>query len=190
MHWRVVKNVTLSVLGALTFSSCTTTAPDSSLLLSPSDPRLPEGVHFSLDRAEYVAVQVRNQPPIRYEFQLTATLENHSRQALYLTRCHPDSPVPLFGVQLVTPDNPDGSAYDPIWACVGGDFAIVVEPGTTRTDTFRISGPNSFQSGTQVGYGQLDGMFEFAYGGSTCSPATSCPASVMFKLRERFLVRR
>lgn len=181
MPLRVVKKVALSALVALTLSSCTTTAPDSGL---------PAGVRFSLDRPEYVAVQVRNEPPIRYEFQLTATLENRSDQTLYLTRCHPDSPVPLFGVQLVTPDNPDGSAYDPIWGCVGGEFPIVVEPGATRTDTFRISGPNSFESGTHIGHGQLDGMFEFAYGGSTCSPATSCPASAMFRLRERFLVRR
>jgi hypothetical protein len=180
MRMRVVNEVSLPVFIALTLSSCTT-GPDSGVR---------EAVRFTLDRTEYVAAPIRDEPPIRYEFQVIARIENQSDHTLYLARCFPDSPLPTFGVRLVAPRNPEGSAYDPVWACVGHDSPIVIPPGATRIDTIRISGPNAFQSGSLIGFGQLDGVFEFTYGASTCSPPDPCSPSQSITLRQRFSVRR
>jgi hypothetical protein len=175
---RVVNEVTLPVFIALTFASCTT-GPDSGV---------PEGVRFTLDRTGYAAEQIRDELPIRYEFQVIARLENQSDHTLYLDRCYPDDSVPIWGVVLVAPENPDGAAYDQVWACVGVDSPIVVVPGGTRVDTLRVSGPNAFQGGAPLG--QLDGVFRVGYVAWTCSSPGPCPSSVDFILSQRFSVRR
>jgi len=52
-----------------------------------------------------------------------------------------------------------GSAYSPIWGCVGGNNQFEVLPGAVRVDTFLVVGPNSWDGITNQPLGATDGIF-------------------------------
>ena len=108
------------------------------------------------------------EPGCPYAFTVEASYTNHSDRPLYLARCYPDSPTPIYGVRLVALGGEDEAAYNPIWACVGHDEAIEVLPGEARTDTLRLEGPNAFDGDTGESYGALEGEFQLNYQVQIC----------------------
>ncbi len=132
---------------------------------SPRDTSSP----VSTDRTVYTAQPMFadcTAPGCAYEFTVIASYKNHMDRPLYLARCDPDSPTPIYGVRLVEPEGE--SAYGPIWACGGHDNAILVQPGETRTDTLLISGPNVFDGETGEPLGLLEGQFVLVYQVQIC----------------------
>ena len=84
------------------------------------------GLHSALqtDRASYVAQSLGGSGSAqRFGFTVTARFVNSSNDTLFLAWCYPDSPYPIYGVELVNRATTDmwGAAYGSAWACVGHD---------------------------------------------------------------------
>ena len=153
----------------------------------PEQTRLELGP-LTTDRDEYTARYLDGRPPFdRYGFTLVAQFHNRTSDSLYLARCYPDSPEPLYGVEAV--GDSGEAAYSPIWACVGHDRAIQVGPGETRTDTLSLSGPNGW-TGQRVPDGELAGRFRLGYRVQQCPQETfECGILDPLTLSEPFEVR-
>ena len=107
-------------------------------------------------------------PNCAYGFTVGTSYENRTDRPLYLARCYPDSPTPIYGVRLIAPRGEGESAYDTVSACVGHDEAIEVLPGETRTDTLHVRGSNAFDGETGVPFGVLEGKFYLSYQVQIC----------------------
>jgi hypothetical protein len=82
----------------------------------------------------------------------------------------------MYGVEVV--DDTAEAAYDYVWACVGGVSPIVIPPHTTRVDTLRMEGPNTFDGKTHAPTGKLEGEFRLLYDMSSClTGRTKCQLS-------------
>lgn len=106
---------------------------------------------------------------LHYSFRVVTTFRNTLDRTIYLDRCLPESPAPLFGVVAV--DTAVGSAYGQIWACVGHDKQFKMAPGAMRIDTLTITGPNSWSSqgepfGTTAGLNRI--FFSAAFCADDC----------------------
>lgn len=115
------------------------------------------------DRTRYTATPTGDAAPgfVEYEFTIVATFTNPTDDTVYLGRCFPDSPGPVYGVDLVSPEDEWGAAYSRFWGCVGHDQQFAVAPGAARVDTLRISGPTAWQGGAYLGL--LEGLFRLRY---------------------------
>lgn len=132
-------------------------------------------VALTTDRTEYTATPLEGEGDYRvYGFRVVARFTNWSGAPVYLDRCHPRDPRPMFGVRLRTGAPGLQSGYDPAWACVGHDDPIVVRPGATRTDTLLIRGPNAWDGSTAQPLGVLEGEFQLTYTARTCRSDTGC----------------
>lgn len=140
------------------------------LLLGCGEPTAPldlgpvPNVAFTTDATGYVAREFErvNGYPI-YRFTIIARYENRGIASLYVDRCTPQSPSPIYGVFLV--DSTKTSAFNMFWGCVGVSHLIEVPPGATKVDTFVVRGPNAFDSGSQVPLpGVLAGRYRLWYG--------------------------
>lgn len=128
------------------------------------------------DRLEYTAVYLEGEGAYRvYGFPVVARFTNWTGAPLYLDRCRPDDPRPMFGVRLASGAPGLQSGYDPAWACVGHESPIVVRAGETRTDTLLVRGPNGWDGRTSQPLGVLEGEFQLVYGVRTCRSETGCP---------------
>jgi hypothetical protein len=131
---------------------------------------------FTTDRPRYEASYVQGSGAYRqYGFQLVARFQNRTGETVYLDRCFPDSPGPLFGVAPAARMGSAESAYDMAWACVGHDQQIPVAPGAERVDTLRIIGPNAWDGHTKEANGTLEGSFQLHYRVSACPGEGDCP---------------
>ncbi len=111
----------------------------------------------------------------QYGFMLVSRFLNAQADTVFLARCYPDTPYPIYGVHSVDTPHSKGAAYSPFWACVGGSDPIVVPPGATRTDTLQVRGPNSWdQSGEPLGV--LEGVFQIGFVARYCRAETGCDA--------------
>ena len=158
---------TLTTLGALALAppGCTT----------PLNPDAGEEAALRVDRDRYVAARVGGEGrQLRYGFQVIARFENRSARTLYLARCYPDSPTPIYGVRLVDGTDRWGSAYDGAWACVGHDEQIEVRPGAARTDTLQLIGPGAFDGRTGEAFGTLVGRMRLVYEVQSCRGDGAC----------------
>jgi hypothetical protein len=137
-----------------------------------------DGPVLTVDKDAYEARYLRGEGPHRqFGFRLVARLSNRSAAPVYLERCYPDWPHPLYGVGLeegVGSTDVDRSAYDGIWACVGHDRPIVVAPGDTRVDTLEIVGPNSWDGRTKAPLGVFEGRFRLGYRTRACPTEVDC----------------
>lgn len=133
-------------------------------------------VTLRTDRTEYVATYVSGEGAYRqYGFTVVARLENRGPERVYLARCYPDSPHPIYGVELVDQDGDSwGSGYSGAWACVGHDRQIPVAAGESRTDTLRLRGPNAWDGRTKQPFGALAGRMRLVYGVQTCPGDGEC----------------
>jgi len=162
---------------ALAALTCTTVACSD----APTEPSLSAELvanddgNFTTDRTVYTATSDRSVGYTRYTFQLTARFTNNTNQPEYLSRCYPNSASPTFGVELLDPAADTwGSAYDMAWACVGHDAQFEVAPGTTRVDTYEVSGPNAFDGVTHRPFGTLTGRMRLVYGVQGCRGDGAC----------------
>lgn len=115
----------------------------------------------------------------QYGFTVVATFRNLMDQTVYLGRCYPDSPTPIYGIVAVDTDDDWGAAYSPGWACVGHDQEFAIAPGGTRTDTLHISGPNAWDGHTKEPFGVLEGRFRIIYDVRLCRDcATLAPVEM------------
>lgn len=131
---------------------------------------------ITTDRDAYTATHVRDEGTYRqYGFTLIARFQNRTGDAIYLDRCYPDASRPIYGVELLGATRPLESGYDPVWACVGHDNPIVVQPGAERVDTLRITGPTSWDGRTGEAMGRLEGRFRLVYQASSCPREARCP---------------
>lgn len=135
-----------------------------------------EDTALATDQASYVARYQGGEGSYRqYGFTIVARFQNRTGEPVYLDRCYPDTPVPIYGVEFV--DGAGGareSGFDPIWACVGHESQVVVRPGDTRVDTLRIHGPNSWDGRTGVPSGTLEGSFRLVYQAGSCREVFRC----------------
>jgi hypothetical protein len=137
------------------------------------------GLHT--DRTAYVATRVGGEGVYtQYGFRVEARFNNMSRDTLYLARCYPESPTPIYGVELV--DTPaasfrEGAAYSGAWACVGHDRQIAVAPHSSRVDTLLIRGPNAWDGVSHIPFGTLTGRMRLRYEVQRCRGDGACAAS-------------
>lgn len=127
-----------------------------------SSPTSPTDLLLTTDSASYTAVAAGNDG---VTLRLVMTYRNPTSAPIVLDRCFPNTPYPIFGVELVTPKNAEGAAYDPAWGCVGHNHQIVVAAGDTRTDTLILHAPNAYDNARGRYLGVLEGTFRVAYGG-------------------------
>jgi hypothetical protein len=84
------------------------------------------------DATGYVAVPIAAPGAFRqYRFTIITRFENRSAAPVFLGRCYPDSPQPMYWIGPA-----DGStveaAYNPNWACVGHNKQFEIRPGGAR----------------------------------------------------------
>jgi hypothetical protein len=141
-------------------------------LLSDSEPSS-EQLSLHTDQTIYIAQQERGGSHPSYGFQVVTRFVNLTTRTVYLARCYPDSPYPLYSVELVDPEDEWGAAYNGAWACVGHENPIAVAPGSTRTDTLHLTGPN-FWSWDGQHDGVLEGRFRLRYRAKSCRAEIGC----------------
>ena len=148
---------------------------------SASEPLDPGNGLLTTDASSYVA---RLTGPGSYSLRIITRYANPSDTAIRLGRCYPDTPYPMYGVKLVSPENPQGSAWNPNWGCVGlrDDQLLLVPPHMERVDTFNMIAPNTWDGITHQHYGELSGRFRIVYGGQASNEFTiTSPLAGAFK---------
>jgi hypothetical protein len=128
---------------------------------SGSSPTEPNAGLLTTDSSSYTAVAVGNGEA---RIRVVTLLRNASSSPIELPRCFPTTAYPIYGVELVSPANSEGAAWDPAWACVGHDKPIVIAPQTTRTDTLMLRAPSGVDGTTQRPLGVLSGRFRIRIG--------------------------
>jgi hypothetical protein len=116
---------------------------------------------LTTDATGYVADRVGSTGLGDYEFSVISRFENTTAAPVYLVRCSPDSPRPEYLVSTAD-GSEDESAYNPIWACVGGAIPFEILPGAVRIDTFHVQGPNSFDEVKKQSSGRTEGVFRLS----------------------------
>ena len=151
----------------------------------------PEEVPIQTDQTEYVAQfdsTVNKQD--RYKFPLVARFENRTGVPIYLGRCYPDTPYPIYNVG---PDNGKGvesssdsldNPYGTFVACVGHDNPIIVQPGEIRVDNLTIYAPNGWSDDPfiRIPKEKLNGQFRLIYYAHFCRKIYNCerPDAVLY----------
>jgi len=132
---------------------------------------------LTIDRTEYVARHESGVGNYReYAFTMVVQFRNKTSDPLFLARCYPDSPGPIYGVELVDEGDSWGSAYSALWACVGHDRQLRVDPGAVRADTLRVRGPNAWDGRGGKPYGALTGRMRLRYSVQSCrGDGRACP---------------
>ncbi len=161
-------------------SSCALLEPRGDLGSVPDGP-------FTTDATGYVAQRLQGSD-FQFHFIVIARFENRGSVPMYLGRCFPNSPKPLFSVATTNPST-DASGYGQFWACVGHDQQFEVMPGASRIDTLEVRGPNMVDGRTHVPIGRTQGEFRlyFEVALSRGDGATLAPESM--RLSNAFLVR-
>jgi hypothetical protein len=118
-------------------------------------------VHFTTNATSYIAHRLPGMPA-RYSFTVITRFENRSAGTVFLGRCYPDSPQPLFSVSIDEPAD-EASGFGQIWACVGHNSQFELAPGATRIDTLTVEGPNSFDGHTHAPHGVVEGIFRMYF---------------------------
>ena len=143
------------VLGCLAAISGCSAPTDSIVGLAPDE------FVLSTDQPSYRAMSMGGTGPYRgYGFTVIARFTNHAESTVYLARCLPTTPFPVYGVAAI--GDPEGAAYNGAWGCVGHDQQIAVAPGATRIDTLQLKGPNGVSGGVPLGAfaGQMRLVYE------------------------------
>jgi hypothetical protein len=153
----------------------------------------PDQVTIKTDQTEYTAqynetVYGQN----RYKFPLTASFENRTGATVYLERCYPHTPYPIYDVVL---DNGSGrqeselDGYRTGHVCVGHDKPIIVQPGETRIDKLVIYGPNAWTSDKLITKEELTGQFRLTYRAYFCRELIGCERPDAMQYSNVFTVR-
>lgn len=130
-------------------------------------------VTLQTDRAAYSASSIGGEGTYRtYTVTVVAQFTNGLLRPVYLERCYPDTPYPIYGI--VSAEEGREAAYNPVWACVGHGRPIVVSGGQTRIDPIHLSGPNAWDGRTNQPFGDLVGRFRVSYAVGTCPSVNGC----------------
>ena len=153
---------------------------------SPENLGAVPNVAFTTDATGYVAQRMQGSLE-RYTFTVISRYQNRGAVPVYLGRCDPTSPQPLFSVSL---SNGAGeSAYDQPRGCVGHDKQFMLLPGAIRIDTLTIGGPNEFPHGSDIGFGVTSGRFRLFFD-VRLAPGDGAPkAPAETRLSNEFAVR-
>jgi hypothetical protein len=122
----------------------------------------------------------------RYQYRIISRFENRTTSTLYLGRCFPNSPQPLFTVVSTFPVE---SGYTQVWACVGHDRQFVIRVGEVRIDTLLVEGPNIFEGGTNKPIGVTEGDFRLYYDVRFAAGDRALAAPDSIKVSNAFRVR-
>ena len=142
-------------------------------LLACRDPAAVQAVSLQTDHEAYSAVADSSG---FVSLVVVLRLNNESGNPVYLSRCSPSFPGPIYGVELVV--DKDQSAYSLAWACSVGTPAITVPPAGTRFDTLHLFGPTAFDGVTHAPIGTLAGRFYVIYETQGCvQQAPLCPGA-------------
>lgn len=177
---RKTRCIAMIVGCGLAVGSCTSTEPIRDLGPVPDGP-------FNTDASGYVAQRVPGSD-FQFHFKLIARFQNRGLVPLYLGRCLPNSPGPIFGVVASHPST-DDSGYDQFWGCVGHDQQFEVLPGASRIDTLDVRGPNSVNGLTHVPIGRTEGEFRLYFEVNLTRGDGGTPASESLRLSNAFVVR-
>jgi len=109
------------------------------------------------DLTGYVAQRVESSS-FQFRFTVITRFQNRGAVPLYLGRCFPNSPTPIFGVEAADGSSTQ-SAYDRMWACVGHDQQFEVLPGAVRIDTLVVEGPTMIDGYSHLPIGVFEGAF-------------------------------
>lgn len=173
---RRIAFVLLSILGAACSAAPERVGPGIDTSSSAIGEPPPPGV-FTTNSTSYRGRLVDSVYKV-YKFTVVTRYTNPTSSTIYLERCYPASPIPIYGVLLVSPAD-SVSAYSPAWACVGHEHQIGVPPGATRVDTLELTGPNAFDNHTFVGLGVLEGRMRLGFSPMSCSDINDrCPINV------------
>ena len=166
--------------GAALLASCSSAVEPSSGDLGS----VPAGA-FTTDATGYTAYRLPGGLP-RYQFRLVSRFQNQGAATVYLGRCFPESPTPLFSVVSTTAAE---SGYAQPWACVGHDQQFAIRPGEARVDTLLVQGPNMFEGGTSTPIGVSQGNFRLYYDVRLAPGDGAPPAPDAITLSNAFRVR-
>lgn len=154
---------------SLAFAACSS---------SPTEPSRSASV--TLNASEFVAARLFPESTLpQYQIIVVTSIQNTGAGPLYLTACG-SSPTPVFGVELVSPNNPEGSAFNGAWACPAG-AAHVLAPGAQRTDTLTLRAPRAVQNGRTLGV--VEGTMRVVFVGSTCRAPDDCAGRASHEVR-------
>jgi hypothetical protein len=170
---RIARVLALSCAAACAADGHLTT-PDSSSTNRPP----PAGI-FTTNSTEYTARIVDSiySHPV-YAVTVVTRYRNTTGATIYLERCYPTSPTPMFGVILVAPTDSWGSAYNQAWACVGHDQQLPIQPGATRVDTLQLLGPTMFSGYTNAPFGLSEGTMRLSFMPLSCAGNARCLLTV------------
>ena len=141
------------------------------------------------DQATYVAQQERGGDKPIYGFNVVIQFENKTGRTVYLDRCYPEDPHPIYIVYLIGQEDDWGAAYNHGWGCVGHDDPISVAAGAIRTDTLHIRGPNAWQTYSNQHFGELEGRFSIGYQAQSCRNEVGCELPYSLTRSNEFEVR-
>ncbi|MGH7619247.1 MAG: hypothetical protein ACREPM_18680 [Gemmatimonadaceae bacterium] len=133
----------------------------------------PPGI-FTTNSTSYTAAVDSNLSLTRYNFTIVTRFTNPTSSPIYFVRCNSSSRTPIFGVSLVGQTDAWGSAFNPVWACVGGGGQFIVAPGATRVDTLHLSGPNAWDTPTGAPLGIAEGPMRLSFDPQTCPADPHC----------------
>ena len=173
----------------MVLASCHSVTEPSGYAGPPDLGPVPNGP-FTTDVTGYIARLVPGSAPdTQYHFTVISRYENRGTVPLYLGRCFPTSPQPIWNVGLADTSE-TGSAYSQIFACVGNDQQFEMAPGAVRIDTLQIQGPNAFDHYThQPLDGITDGQFRLYYNVLLGSGDGAASAPMSVRLSNAFVVR-
>lgn len=167
----VPKRIAMRIVACSVVVACSANT-DPSRDLGP----VPDG-SLMTDVTGYVAQRVAGTaPPLQeYQFAVITRFQNRSTAPVYLARCFPNSPQPIYGI-VVADGSKTEAAYDPAWGCVGHNSQFQVLPGGVRVDTFLVRGPNGFDEGKQQAIGITSGVFRLVLSVAS-APGDGAPAA-------------
>jgi hypothetical protein len=145
---------------------------------SPTEPS--RSANVTLNASEFVATRLFPESTLpQYQITVITSIRNTGAGPLYLTACG-SSPTPVFGVELVSPSNPEGSAFNRAWGCPAG-AEHVLAPGAQRTDTLTLRAPSAVQNGRALG--AVEGTMRVVFLGTTCRTPDKCSGDAVREVR-------
>jgi hypothetical protein len=157
------------VLVVLTLIACGTSPTESSRWAT-----------VTVNASEYTATRIHPESVIPFHrVTVVTSIRNTGPGPLYLAQCG-SAPPPVYGVELVRPNHPEGSAFDGAWGCPGGS-PIVLAAGAVRTDTLTLHAPSGVQNGRALGV--VEGTKRIVFNASTCYTEAECATGGARELR-------